>query len=308
MRRFAIGLPAAAGLMLAVLAAGPMAPAQSQSRSQAQSPAMSVKPKVPAGHPSPGQGAVAVLSTGVDYTLPLIFNRLARDGEGELIGWDFVDDDRRPFAPRERVAAQWHGGDVTAMAMHWPMRYVHVRVDPERPPSLAAAVEWLARSPARIVVVPMWSRDRALWEGFRSAAERQTQQLFIVAAGDEGSDIDATPVYPAAFKLANMIVVSAVGPRGAAEQGNVGARSVDLFMAPASAVREAPGGTQDLPRNSREAAFEVANLFFCHRPPPGLREELRRATSAADVRAIIVARARRERGWPGPVLEACQPL
>src|SRR5262245_39161047 len=60
------------------------------------------KPPLPAGR-DPGGVAIAFIGTGIDYTLPLIAQRLARDGEGELIGWDVVDNDNRPF--RTSVAA-----------------------------------------------------------------------------------------------------------------------------------------------------------------------------------------------------------
>ncbi len=40
---------------------------------------------------------MVLLTRGLDYTRPEIAKLLARDGEGELIGWDFVDNDNRPF-------------------------------------------------------------------------------------------------------------------------------------------------------------------------------------------------------------------
>ena len=59
--------------------------------------AAGTKPPVPAGT-DPGGVKIAIIGAGVDYTQPGIAVRLARDGEGEIIGWDFIDDDRRPFA------------------------------------------------------------------------------------------------------------------------------------------------------------------------------------------------------------------
>ena len=54
------------------------------------------KPPVPPGA-DPGGVLVALIGEGVDYIKPEIARRLARDGEGEIIGWDFVDGDRRPY-------------------------------------------------------------------------------------------------------------------------------------------------------------------------------------------------------------------
>ena len=51
------------------------------------------KPKLPPGL-DPGGVAIVLLTTGIDYTKPELAVRLARDGEGELIGWDAVDGDK----------------------------------------------------------------------------------------------------------------------------------------------------------------------------------------------------------------------
>ena len=72
------------------------------------------KPRLPAGL-DPGGVAVALLSTGIDYQASDIARRLARDGEGDLIGWDLVDRDNRPFngAAAETPAAL--GGDANVL-------------------------------------------------------------------------------------------------------------------------------------------------------------------------------------------------
>ncbi len=63
----------------------------------AATPALAADPPVPIGQ-DPGGTAVAIISTGIDYTIPEIAKSLARDGEGEIIAWDFVDGDNRPYA------------------------------------------------------------------------------------------------------------------------------------------------------------------------------------------------------------------
>src|SRR4029078_9951193 len=97
-----------------MLALGPMALAQTK------------KPPLPPGR-DPGGVAIALLTTGIDYTLPTIAGYLARDGEGEVIGFDPVDNDNRPF-----------GGDGTTLAANLldpaiGTRLVPVRVDPRDP-------------------------------------------------------------------------------------------------------------------------------------------------------------------------------
>jgi hypothetical protein len=188
-------------LFLATFALAPMAVAQTK------------KPPLPPGR-DPGGVAIALLTTGIDYTLANVARGLARDGEGELIGFDLVDNDNRPFGDgRAQTPPHW-GGDGTILAIDIldptiGARLVPVRVDPREPASLARAVAFIAQTPARVVAVPMWSLRKEDWQQFRQAAERLAQLLFIVAAGDDGKDLDKDPVYPAAFALPNVLVVTA---------------------------------------------------------------------------------------------------
>lgn len=172
--------------------------------------AQSGKPRVPPGR-DPGGIAVALLCTGIDYTLPAIAARLARDGEGEPIAWDVVENDNRPF-DRSGGRSPAHGsGDATAIASAMlermpALRLVVVRVDPADATSLARAVAFVARTPARIAVVPIWSRQAADWELFRQAAVKFRDILFVVAAGDE-----AGTQYPASLTLDNLLATAVAG-------------------------------------------------------------------------------------------------
>ena len=72
----------------------------------AAAPALAADPPVPLGQDAGGT-AVAFMTTGIDYRDPAVAKALARDGEGELIGWDFVDDDNhtRDVKTHRAVAA-----------------------------------------------------------------------------------------------------------------------------------------------------------------------------------------------------------
>ncbi len=222
-------------VVLAALAAALVLPAAAQ---------QTKPPRVPPAL-DPGGVAIALLSTGIDYTQADIAARLARDGEGEPIAWDFADNGNRPYlASPNGTPANW-GGDGTALARvilnvrEIPTRLIAVRIDPDRPAALAPAVAFIARTPAAIIVVPMWG-TRADWEPFRQTAQQFPQLLFIVAAGDGNTDLDKDPVYPAAFGLDNVLVVSAVSfaDRDWQFRGNWGASTVDA-VAPVALL---PGG------------------------------------------------------------------
>ena len=87
-------------------------------------------PKVPAGI-DPGLQPIAILTTGIDYTDPAIAARLARDGEGELIGWDFTENDRRPFAASPNTTPPNWGGDGTVLVRRWLLAVSRVRKRPK---------------------------------------------------------------------------------------------------------------------------------------------------------------------------------
>lgn len=180
-------------------------------------------PPVPPNR-DPGGVLVALLGPGIDYRQSALSAKLARDGEGELIGWDMIDDSRRPFDAGSGTAPSEHGGDATALANLLladaaPMRLAPVRVEPTTPASLARAAVFVAQTGGRVALVPMWGRDAARWEPFRLAAIRNPNVLFILAAAD---GTDAENAFPAAFGLDNAIVVSA-GSAQATASGFAGA-------------------------------------------------------------------------------------
>jgi hypothetical protein len=155
--------PLLLALALAWLALAPVTLAQSR------------KPPVPPGR-DPGGVAVAVLSSGIDYTHPQMAERLARDGEGELIGWDVEDRDRQPFGDGRGTAA--------ALALLGPgdVRLVAVRVNPADPISLGRAIAFVAQTPARVAALAASSLAGDGWEPLRQAAAHFKAVLIIVPA------------------------------------------------------------------------------------------------------------------------------
>ncbi|HEX5599366.1 MAG TPA: hypothetical protein VFX46_01885 [Hyphomicrobiaceae bacterium] len=160
-------------------------------------------PRVPPGT-DPGGVAVAVISTGIDYTQPNIAARLARDGEGEIIGWDFADDDAFPFAPAES------DGNGTAFASVLladapGARLVPLRIDYERPATFFLAFAFIDQTPARVVVI---SSDGFGPEHRGSIHQTASQfdRLLIIMARDEepdGEEDDVANVLIVPTEIAN---------------------------------------------------------------------------------------------------------
>lgn len=192
-------------------------------------------PPVPAGK-DPGGVAVAHVDTGVNYLLPQIAKRLARDAADNLIGGDFWDDDRRPFdvdTGRSPFFPLHHGTAVASVVL---AEAPAARIAPYRFPRpdmnrMAALVADIDANKIRIVNMAMGSSDRNDWIAFADAALKMPHILFVVSAGNDGRDIDTRPVWPASLALENMIVVTSADSFGRlAEGSNWGVKSVDVMV------------------------------------------------------------------------------
>ena len=242
----------------------------------------------PAGS-DPGGVRVALVDSGLAYDLPLFRDRLARDGAGIPLGYDFWDLDPWPYdgdVSRGPFLPIRHGTAVASVlareapeAALIPFRYP--RPDMSRMGELVARA---AAAGARILALPLGSRRAEDWREFEAALRRR-DILAVVSAGNDGRDIDAEPVYPASLGLDNMLTVTSADGFGRLARGsNWGAASVDVML-PAEnlevvdfrgASGRASGSSYAVPRLAALAARILAR-------EPGL--------GAAGLKARILARA-----------------
>jgi hypothetical protein len=190
----------------------------------------------PGAHP--GGVPVALIGRGIDYTAEDIHPRLARDGEGELTGFDFADDDRKPFnAQGETAAARVIISEGQAATL------VVIRTNFGKPQVFGPSLRFALRSPARIIAIFNPFDGTEFLTLVAAAAQRFPSDLFIVEAGDEGLDLDRFT--PAALQgLGNVLVVTAATSAGELqEMANAGKRSVDIGIAtPDRPADQAVGG------------------------------------------------------------------
>ncbi len=170
------------------------------------------EPEIPAGT-DPGGVAVAIIDSGVNYTLKQITPRLARDAEGNLIGYDFHDNDKCPFdvVPGQKPdAGRHHGTRVAAIFLREApkARLAPYRYRAHSFETFAIIVETIAKGPARIVIMSLGGYQKKDWEHFAKAAKAHPEILFIISAGNDGWNVDEKPIYPSGFKLANALVVA----------------------------------------------------------------------------------------------------
>lgn len=166
-----------------------------------QLPVSAADPKVPPAVETANRVPVAILTAGFDYRRPEIAARLARDGEGEIIAWDVAGEDRFPFDA---------AGDTELMAAlaaqlpeAAPVSLLAVKVDMADPVSLAKGLAFVARTPARTVMVPMWSDNRAAWDVFAQAAAHLPSLRLVVRACPDLPAASGSNVFPRDLNLEN---------------------------------------------------------------------------------------------------------
>jgi hypothetical protein len=194
-----------------------------------------LNPSVPPGR-DPGGVLVAVIDTGLNYQLPGVAARLARDEGGSILGYDFWDDDARPFdidTSRSPFFPLHHGTAVTSIILR---EAPNARIAPYRfpRPDMARMADVVAHADAvgaRIVNLAMGSNKAEDWRAFEFAARARPHMLFVVSAGNNGRDIDSSPVYPAALALRNMVTVTSADAFGKLADGsNWGRTHVDIMV------------------------------------------------------------------------------
>ena len=231
-----------------------------------------LNPPVPARSPTAAETPrvrVAVVDSGVNYLLPGIASRLARDGDGTLIGFDYWDLDARPFDANPAGSAfhpQRHGTRTASLILaEAPVAelvpYRYPRNAMSRMPDL---VEHAAAAGVRIMNISMGSRSRDEWADFEAAARAHPEMLFVVSAGNRGKDIDEDPVWPASLALDNLLTVTSSDTSGLPARGsNWGPNSVDLAVPAEEVVVTGFNGRPREVAGSSYAAARVSALAAC---------------------------------------------
>jgi hypothetical protein len=239
------------------------------------SPVHATDPKVPPGQ-DPGGTAIALIGGGLDYTSDKITPRVARDGEGELIGWDLIDNDRTPYMAAPKASdpsaspdAKAASADATGLAELMLAAYARGRLVPVRSPAgdaqaLAKSIAFVADTPARIVAIAMPLDSAALRAVVRQASERFKDHVFIVA-GAPGGDSTGKPSEAASMtvmNLGNVLVVAALE--------DVKGKSVDDLIKATDMLVRPRGGSMFAgivaggpPRNGLEAVVLAAAAVAC---------------------------------------------
>ena len=237
--------------------------------------------------------------------------RLARADTGEILGFDFHEDDRRPFdldPSRPVYFPIRHGTAVASIILREApeARLIPLRYPARKPERFVDIIDHIAAGPARIVAMSLGGSKKADWSALGAAIARHPDILFIVSAGNDGRDIDMTPVYPAGFHADNILTVTSTDSFGKLpRESNWGQTSVDIAV-PGERIdvtdhrgarAKASGTSYAVPRVAALAA-RIADRN------PGWKATRIKAAIVALTAPLAASRRQIRHGWiPNPAIE-----
>ncbi len=216
-----------------------------------------------------GSVVVAILDTGVDLDHPDLVDRIWTNrgeipGNGidddangyvdDVNGWDTFDDDALPedrfghgTAVTGVVAASRNGVGIVGVAPEVTIMPIRV-CDTSCPLSaIVEGIQYALDNDARILNLSLGSHTPSAALEDAIAAADALGAVLVTAAGNDGTDNDAWPIYPANYPFDNVISVAATDHDdglavGSGWASNYGASSVDLGSPGKAIMTTALGG------------------------------------------------------------------
>jgi len=234
---------------------------------------------------------VAVVDTGIDYSHPdlaanmwrnpreVAGDRIDNDGNGfvdDVYGWDFANNDADPFDDEGHgthvagtIGAVGNDG-VGISGVNWQvslMALKFLRADGSGTTSAAVAALNYATAMRRTYGVNVVATNNS-WGGPASAsltnaivAGGNAGILCVAAAGNESTNNDTTPSYPANINSDAVLSVAAIDSSNLlAVYSNYGATTVDVAAPGSSIYSTTPGNTYSTYSGTSMATPHVAGL------------------------------------------------
>ena len=229
---------------------------------------------------------VALVDTGIDYTHEDLAGRIWTntdeipgngiddDGNGyvdDVYGWNFYSGTNDVYVGTEDAHGTHGAGTIAANAGNGVgiagiVQSDHVKVMAVKAlggsdgsgttASIIQAIQYAEANGAQICNLSLGSsqNDPALYRTMASS-----DMLFVVAAGNDGTDLETSPSYPASYDLDNVISVANIRYDGELDPtSSYGAASVDLAAPGSYILSTTPGGTYSYMTGTSMAAPMVS--------------------------------------------------
>jgi large repetitive protein len=255
---------------------------------------------------------VAVIDTGVDWSHPDLSSRIwINPGENcpgcrndgidndhngfvdDWHGWDFANNDNNPTDDHGHgthvagtIGAAGNNGTGVA-GVNWNVKIMPVKFlnaqGSGTDANAVSAILYAAQNGAD-VMNNSWADNvysQALADAITVADQHNS--LFVAAAGNNGTDNDSSPTYPASYDMPNVVAVAATdNTDNRAFFSNVGRRSVDLGAPGVDIYSTWPGGGYQYLSGTSMATPHVAGAA-------ALEKAAFPSASAAGLKALLLA-------------------
>ena len=169
---------------------------------------------------------VGVIDTGIDINHPSLSGRTVN-------GYDFFNDKETVFDEGDPshgtgisaiIAANWNSTGIAGIAPNAtliPMKFMQNGIGYTS--DAIRAIEYAAGHGVKIINCSWGSNTKN--QALKAVMQEHREILFVCAAGNNGNDI---PVYPASFRLSNIISVASINNTGCLASGSCFGPTVDI--------------------------------------------------------------------------------
>ena len=198
---------------------------------------------------------VALIDTGVDTSHPAISNAV-------IDGWNFVDNTSDILYDSSNPTQSAHGTYIAGVIAANSNEYIKIMplqvfgAYGAYTSDIIAAIAYAEEHGVKIVNCSFGNgqENRALQEAMAAS-----DMLFVISAGNAGSDLEKSPVYPAVFGLDNTISVASLNAdKGFSFYSNYSNKLVDIAARGRDVLSALPGGEFGLQSGTSIAAAYVS--------------------------------------------------
>lgn len=219
---------------------------------------------------------VAVIDSGVDYNHPEIARAIRRvkyaDGTLGVEGFNFEDPNTPPFDCVQGDTGN-HGTAVAGIVIENDSDIQIVPIRHSSDGNLYPSIDFAHRSGARVINLSLnltptddphqLERNEAM---LTKAIREFSDTVFVVAAGNDGENVDELHRAPQSFQFSNMVVVGSVSARGELTnvggfKSNFGENHVHFGALGENRKVAQPGGIYKLESGTSFSTPQVSRLF-----------------------------------------------